>query len=112
MEGPFAEGKRVDMISMDHSCSGMPFYVIVERLEPEHTFTWRWHPGSASTSEDGTTLVEFHLGEADGGTVVTVTETGFDAISLERRAKAFAENEHGWDTQLESLRLYADEQAS
>jgi uncharacterized protein YndB with AHSA1/START domain len=107
MADSFAPGKRVDMVSTEHSSKGQPFYVIIERMEPEHTFSWRWHPGSASPSDDGTTRVEFHLEEVQDGTLVTVRETGFDRISLARRAKAFAENERGWEMQLESLRQYA-----
>lgn len=107
MADSFVPGKRVDMVSTEQSSKGQPFYVVVERMEPEHTFSWRWHPGSASASDDGTTLVEFHLEETEDGTRVTVRETGFDRISLARRAKAFAENERGWDMQMESLRQYA-----
>ncbi len=108
----FAPGKRVDMISTHSQCSGDPrFSLTVERMEPEHTFSWRWHPGSAKPGEDGTTLVEFRLEEVGSGTRVTVTESGFDRISLARRAKAFEQNGHGWDLQLASLGQYAGQEA-
>jgi len=111
LEGSFAPGKRLDMVST-HACgNGQSFYVIVERMEPEHTFSWRWHPGSAKADEDGSTLVEFHLEEVQDGTLVTVTETGFDHISLARRAKAFKENDRGWEMQMESLKQYASQAA-
>ena len=109
VDGSFEVGKRLDMVS-NHPCgSGGNFYVIIERIEPEHTFSWRWHPGSASSNEDGSTAVEFQLQEVEGGTLITVCESGFDRISLARRAKAFAENEHGWELQMESLRQYANQ---
>jgi uncharacterized protein YndB with AHSA1/START domain len=111
LEGSFVPGERLDMISTHPSGKGARFYLIVERMEPEHTFSWRWHPGSAKSDEDGTTLVEFHLEEVAEGTLVTVTETGFDGISLARRAKAFEENSHGWEIQLESLKQYANQAA-
>ena len=41
--------------------------------------------------------------------MVTVTESGFDRISLERRAKAFTENEEGWKIQMASLERYVRE---
>lgn len=107
LDADFEPGKRVNMISTGHSCSGQAFYAIVERMEPEHTFSWRWHPGSAQEGQDGGTVVEFHLEETSEGTLVTVTETGFDQISLERRAKAFEENSHGWEIQLGALQRYA-----
>jgi uncharacterized protein YndB with AHSA1/START domain len=109
--GSFEPGKRLDMISTHPCAKDAHFYVIVERLEPGHTFSWRWHPGSASASEDGTTLVEFKLQEVPDGTLVTVTETGFDRISTARRVKAFEENERGWETQMESLSKYASQAA-
>ena len=38
----------------------------------------------------------FELAEAADGIMLTVTESGFDRIPLERRAKAFTANEGGW----------------
>ena len=111
LAGPFEIGKRIDLISTHAGSSGKPFYFIVERIEPEHTFAWRWHPGSAKADEDGTTLVEFHLEQVTDGTLVTVTETGFDHISLARRAKAFGENTRGWEMQLAALERYAGQTA-
>ncbi|MGA8028411.1 MAG: SRPBCC family protein [Bryobacteraceae bacterium] len=112
LEGSFEPGKRVDMTST-HPCAGSNprFYVIIERMEPEHTFSWRWHPGSAEVDEDGSTLVEFHLEESQDGTLVTVRETGFDRISLARRAKTVEGNERGWEMQMESLKQYASQAA-
>jgi hypothetical protein len=52
------------------------------------------------------TLVAFELEEVPGGTRLTITESGFDALPLERRAKAFAENEGGWEAQLTLIAKY------
>ncbi len=105
LNGSFEPGKRIDLISTHPASNGQAFYFIIERMEPEQKFSWRWHPGSA-TQEDGTTLVEFDLEEVPEGTLVTVTETGFDRISIARRAKAFEENQIGWDLELDSLKEY------
>ena len=111
LDGSFTPGKRLDLVSTHPCGNNAHFYMIIERMDPEHTFSWRWHPGSAKAGEDGTTLVEFHLEEVQGDTLVTVTETGFDRISLARRAKAFEENSHGWEVQIESLKQYATQAA-
>lgn len=111
LRGPFVPGKRLDAISTHPCGNDARFYLIVERMEPEHTFSWRWHPGSAKVDEDGSTLVEFHLEDRPDGTLVTVTETGFDRISLARRANALERNVRGWEMQLESLMQYATEAA-
>lgn len=112
VEGSFVPGERLEMVSTHPACTGDPrFYLIVDRMEPEHTFSWRWHPGSAKADEDDTTFVKFHLEEVTEGTVVTVTESGFDHIALVRRAKAFEENTRGWEIQLESLQQHATQTA-
>jgi hypothetical protein len=51
-------------------------------------------------------LVVFELDEVPEGTRLTVTETGFDRIPADRRAKAYRQNEQGWTGQLENLRNY------
>jgi len=78
---------------------GVPFDLVVERVDPETLFSFRWHPGEPGTdlSKEPMTLVEFALAEAPGGILLTVTESGFDKIPLERRAKAFSGNERGWE---------------
>ena len=111
VNSPFKPGKRNDMVSTHPAGTGKGFSFTIERMEPEHTFSWRWHPGSANPTEDGDTLVEFHLEDAAEGTLVTVTETGFDRISLARRAKAFAENGRGWELQMDSLQQYVGREA-
>jgi hypothetical protein len=77
---------------------------------PERTFSWRWHPGRPQTdidySKEPTTLVEFTLEEINGGTQLTVVETGFDQISLTRRAAVFADNEGGWTYQMKAISTY------
>jgi uncharacterized protein YndB with AHSA1/START domain len=109
VKGPFEPGKCMELVSTHPASKAKGFYFIVERMEPEHTFSWRWHPGSARADEDGATLVEFHLEETPEGTIVTVTETGFDRISLARRAKAFEENGRGWEMQMNALKQYVGE---
>ncbi len=111
LEGSFVPGKRVDLVSTHPLGNNQRFYLIIERMEPEHTFSWRWHPGPTKLDEDETTVVEFHLEEVEDGTLVTVTETGFDRIALARRAKAFEGNQRGWEIQLESLKQYASQAA-
>jgi hypothetical protein len=57
-------------------------------------------------SKEPTTLVVFELEEASGGTMLTITESGFDQIPLDRRAKAFASNEQGWTAQAKLIEKY------
>jgi uncharacterized protein YndB with AHSA1/START domain len=108
--GTFAPGAAVQMTSTLPECAGDVFVVIIERMEPEHTFSWRWHPGmhlpEVDYSKEPTTLVTFTLEEAEGGTRLTVEETGFDAITLARRARVYEENVNGWEYQLKAIAHY------
>jgi len=86
------------------------FEITIEQMEPERLFSFRWHPGAVDPSVDysnePTTLVEFSLEQKPDGVLLTVTESGFDQIPLERRAKAFAGNAQGWAIQLTLIEAY------
>lgn len=92
------------------SHEGLPFEITIEQMEPERLFSFRWHPGAVDPAVDysvePTTLVVFSLEEAPGGILLTLTESGFDRIPLERRAKAFASNESGWTMMMTVIEKY------
>jgi uncharacterized protein YndB with AHSA1/START domain len=94
----FAAGQRV---------KGNVTYPGYERMEPENLLSWRWHPSpidsSVDYSQEPTTLVVFELKEAEGGTLLSVVESGFDKIPAARRAEAFRLNSRGWDGQMENI---------
>jgi uncharacterized protein YndB with AHSA1/START domain len=84
--------------------------VVVERIEPEHHFSFRWHPYAIDTktdySHEPTTLVVFELEETNDGTLLRLTESGFDNIPASRRAEAFRMNSNGWDAQMVNIEKY------
>ena len=57
-------------------------------------------------SKEPTTLVEFTLEPKDGGTQLTIVESGFDAIPIERRSDAFEANDEGWEAQAKMIAKY------
>jgi len=85
--------------------------VLIERIIPEQSLSWRWHPAAvdakADYSREPTTLVEFELKEVPGGTMLTVVESGLDKIPLARRADVFRMNSSGWDQQMENIKKHA-----
>jgi uncharacterized protein YndB with AHSA1/START domain len=113
LEGSFAEGAitrgRITYPGYEHLTMEMQ----VERIEPERYFAYRWHPYAVDPnvdfSSEPTTLVEFRLEEADGGTVLTVIESGFDRIPLARRAEAFRMNDGGWTEQMKNIERYVSQ---
>jgi uncharacterized protein YndB with AHSA1/START domain len=84
--------------------------VLVERIVPEQLLSWRWHPAAIDPnvdySQEPTSLVVFELKEAEGGTMLTVVESGLDKIPLARRADVFRMNSSGWDQQMENIKKH------
>src|SRR5579872_967845 len=89
---------------------GIPFEITIEKMEPERLFSFRWHPGAIDPgidySAEPTTLVVFELEPQADGVMLTVTESGFDRIPLERRLKAFTANEQGWSMVVKLIEEY------
>jgi uncharacterized protein YndB with AHSA1/START domain len=90
---------------------GKEFLVHIEEMIAEEKFSWRWHPGAPDddVSQEPMTLVTFTLQDAEGGTLVTVTETGFDSLLAARRDRAYKDNEGGWKHQMGALEQYLHE---
>jgi uncharacterized protein YndB with AHSA1/START domain len=119
--GPFAPGATMrgvivpttvnaDVASAQKPYEGIPFDIVIDRMEPERLFSFRWHPGAVEPDVDysvePTTLVVFTMEQVADGIMLTVTESGFDGIPLARRAKAFASNEKGWDMVVKLIEEY------
>ena len=126
-DGPFVAGShmkgrvvptKVDAVvaRAQEAYAGAAFECTIDRVEPMRLFSFRWHPfavdPSVDYSSEPATLVEFQLEEVEGGTMLTITESGFDRIPLERRARAFAANEQGWAAQSKLVEKYVAGAAS
>lgn len=113
MKDPFVAGAlskgRITHLGYEH----LTLEVHVERMEPEHLFSWRWHPYAVDPQQDysnePTTLVLFELEEIPQGTRIRVTESGFDNIPLARRSEAFRMNSQGWAAQIQNVARYVDQ---
>jgi uncharacterized protein YndB with AHSA1/START domain len=120
-DGPFVAGAPLhgvitpttvdpDVATMQKPYAGKSFDITVDRIEPQRLFSFRWHPFAIEPgvdySKEPTTLVEFTLDDEPEGVLLTVTESGFDGIPLERRAKAFTANEGGWAKQMTLIEKY------
>jgi len=110
LEGTFAKGATIRGRITHPGYEHLTMEVLVERIEPERYFSYRWHPYPIDPKKDysvePTTLVEFMLEEMDDGTAVTIVESGFDRIPLDRRAEAFRMNARGWAGQIKNLARY------
>jgi len=125
-DGDFAAGTRLtgriaptqvdpEVARLQQPHAGLPFEFYIERIEPMSLFSFRWHPSATDRNTDysaePTTLVEFRLQDAEQGTLLSIRESGFDSIPLERRAQAFTSNEGGWTHQLKLVEKYLGQPA-
>lgn len=107
MDGEFEPGStlsgRITTPGYDH----LTMDVMVERVDPESLFSYRWHPYAVDPDKDysgeATTLVEFRLEKDGDGTRLTVVESGFDRIPAERREEAYRMNDGGWSAQIKNI---------
>jgi uncharacterized protein YndB with AHSA1/START domain len=79
----------------------------VKELQPERLFTYTWHPyamdPNVDYSKETPTLVEFRLEKIATGTLLVVTESGFDKIPAHRRDEAFRMDDAGWTSQIKNI---------
>ena len=107
LDDPFVPGAptrgRMTFPGYEH----VVFEVQTKRMERPRLFSFTWHPYAIDPDKDyskePTTLVEFRLEPKDGGTLLVVTESGFDALPKDRAFEAFRMNEGGWAAQIKNI---------
>jgi uncharacterized protein YndB with AHSA1/START domain len=110
IDGPFAPGK-ISYGNITHpGYEHVKWAATIQAMEPEHFFSFTWHPYAVDPkvdySQETPTLVEFRLQPIAGGTLLSVTESGFDKIPAQRRAEAFLRNDGGWAQQMKNIEAY------
>lgn len=112
LDGPFVPGEpsrgRMTVPGYEH----VQWTTTVQQMEPERLFSFTWHPYAIDPAVDysgePTTLVEFRLAPTETGTLLTVTESGFDAIPAHRRVEAFRMNDRGWAGQMKNIQRHVE----
>jgi uncharacterized protein YndB with AHSA1/START domain len=114
LEGPFRVGQvargQITYPGYEH----VKWEAHVEKMEPERLFSFTWPHAkslekadySPDYSKEPTTLVEFRLEKTPKGTLLVVTEAGFDKLPSDRREKAYRGNEGGWTEQMKNIEDY------
>ena len=110
LDGPFVPGQpsrgHITYPGYEH----LRWEAVVQAMEPERLFSFTWHPyaidPAADYSQEPPTLVEFRLEPRAGGTLLLVTESGFDQIPGNRRLEAFQRNEGGWTEQMKNIEAH------
>ena len=112
VEGEIAQGADVWMTSTSPGYEGIRFVMRITELTPPRRFVWQWHPGAIDPAVDYSkepwTTVTFTLEPSGTGTLLSMSETGFNELSLARRAKAYADNTQGWNEVMKWIQEYAE----
>lgn len=104
----FVAGERVRGHITHPGYEHLQFEARVERIEPERLLSFYWHPyaidPAVDYAQEEPTLVCFTLEDGpNGGTRLTVVESGFDKVPASRRSEAFRMNSQGWDAQVGNI---------
>lgn len=107
LEGPFVAGEPARGQITHPGYEHLVWQAVVQKIEPEHYFSFTWHPyaidPSVDYSSEEPTLVEFRLEPTTSGTLLRLTESGFDKIPASRRSEAFLRNDGGWTQQMKNI---------
>ncbi len=94
VDGPFVPGQVSRGQITYPGYEQYKWEAVVQKMEPERLFSFTWHPYALDLARDYSkeppTLVEFRLEKMPGGTLLEVTESGFDKLPADRRNEAFA----------------------
>lgn len=110
LDGPFVAGQvstgRITYPGYEH----LKWEAVVQKIEPETFFSYTWHPYAVDPavdySKETPTLVEFRLEKAANGTILRVTESGFEKIPAHRLQEALRKNDGGWAQQMKNIETY------
>jgi uncharacterized protein YndB with AHSA1/START domain len=113
LDGPFVPG-QVSRGHITHpGYEHVKWEAVVQTMDPERLFSFTWHPygidSNVDYSKEAPTLVEFKLEPAPTGTLLRLTESGFDKVPSERRQEAFRMNEGGWEQQMKNIESHVSQ---
>lgn len=114
LEGPFVPGQTARGRILHPGYEHVVWEAAVQAMEPPRLFSFTWaHPKTFDKAEyspdysaEPRTLVEFRLEPTAAGTLLTVTESGFENLPADRREEGLRRNEGGWTQQMKNIENY------
>lgn len=107
LEGPFVVGQVSRGYITYPGYEHLKWEAVVQKMDPDKFFSFTWHPYAIDPktdySKEPPTLVEFQLEKTASGTLLKVTESGFDKVPADRRLLAFRMNDRGWAEQMKNI---------
>lgn len=88
-----------------------PIDLKIVAMEAERRFAFQWHADlpedpERDLSNAPMTTVEFLLEKKDGGTLLRMSETGFENIPEDRRLTILRNNDEGWTQQMRNIQSH------
>lgn len=113
LEGSFIPGQtsrgQITYPGYEH----LKWEAVVQKMEPERLFSFTWKPSAINPEKDysnePSTLVEFRLEPKGEGTLLTLTESGFDKLPADHRDEAFRRNDGGWTEQMKNIERHVEQ---
>jgi uncharacterized protein YndB with AHSA1/START domain len=114
LEGPFLPGQTTRGRMTEEGFESVPFEVEVQRIEDQRRFSYSWHPYAIDPkvdySREQPTLVEFELRPTSNGTLLLLSESGFDELPSRRRSEeAYRMHDEGWTMQMQRIARYLEQ---
>jgi uncharacterized protein YndB with AHSA1/START domain len=110
IDSPFEPGKPSTGHMTYPGYEHVKWQAVVQKVEPERLFSFTWHPYAIDSkidySAETPTLVEFRLEKTATGTLLLLTESGFEKVPTDRRAEAFRMNDSGWSAQMRNIETH------
>jgi uncharacterized protein YndB with AHSA1/START domain len=92
--------------------SGETVSIRIERVDEPAVFGYTWPIAGLPDDDPRRTYVEFTLTPVGAGTRLTVVESGFAQLPVDRRRAAFEGNTEGWASELGELVRHLDAAAA
>ena len=111
LDGPFVIGETTTGKMTYPGHEGVSWTSVTEVMQPPKRLVFRWPDCVQGEGVGPNTVwmtVSFTLQPRDGGTLVTVLETGFTALPEDRRVSLLRDNAEGWEIQTASFKRHAE----
>jgi uncharacterized protein YndB with AHSA1/START domain len=95
---------EVGATALWHSTAAEVDRHVIEVVDPPRRFALRWEPAPPDTPRTTT----YALAEENGGTRVTVSETGFELVPADLRREQMEGTAEGYRLALENLQAYLE----
>lgn len=115
LDQPFVVGETSTGNITSPGYEHMEWVSVTERMDHERLFVFSWPPGAIDPDTvygpDAKVVVAFELEPTEqGGTRLTITETGFLQFPESRRLEVLRSNTEGWDIQARNIAAYVEDE--